>query len=345
MNVKTLTLSLLISLVGMSALAQEAEKRFFVPKAGSLISLMTEEEANEITHLTLTGKINAEDFKHLRNEFKNLEILDLSNADIKMYTGKNGTYPNGVEVYMPNTIPAFAFCSVNGNDTIGKTSLKEVILSDKIKTINEAAFKGCTNLRICQIRRKTAPNLMKDALNDSITAVFVPLGCNGVYREKENWKRFAFVEGDPHEAVIEIGMMGSLEEELLAQGMQPHDINYLTIEGKLDAADFKLMRDYMPNLVGIDLSKTNATSIPAFTFSQKKYLMTVVLPEKLEVIGDRAFSTCKRLSGTIVLPASLKAIEYGAFMGCTNLGYVIATGKNITTLGDKIFENAQLIYR
>ena len=32
-------------------------EQYFVPKAGTLISLMTEDEANSITHLTLTGKI------------------------------------------------------------------------------------------------------------------------------------------------------------------------------------------------------------------------------------------------------------------------------------------------
>ena len=345
MNLRKLTISLLISLCSIPVFSQKVEKQFFVPKAGSLISLMTEEEANQITHLTLTGKINAEDFKHLRDEFNNLEVLDISNADIKMYTGKNGTYPNGMDVYMPNFIPPYAFCKVENGIAKGKLSLKRVILSAKTKTIENAAFKGCTNLKICQIRKKTAPNLMSEALSDSLTAVFVPLGCSNVYREKEQWKGFAFVEGDPLEAKIQISIMGSLEEELLSQGFQPHDINYLTIEGKLDEADFKLIRDYMPNLVSVDLSKTTATTIPAFTFSQKKYLLNVSLPENLEVIGERAFSTCKRLSGTIVLPASLKAIEYGAFMGCDNLRYAVATGHKITTLGDRIFDKTQLIYK
>ena len=57
-------------------------------------------------------EINVEDFKHLRDEFQNLEVLDISNAEIKMYTGKGGTYPDKIYVYMPNFIPAYAFCRV-----------------------------------------------------------------------------------------------------------------------------------------------------------------------------------------------------------------------------------------
>ncbi len=69
-------------------------KTYYVSKPGTLISMMTEEEeANSVTHLTLTGKLNAEDFRHLRDEFDNLKVLDISNAEIKMYSGKPGTNP------------------------------------------------------------------------------------------------------------------------------------------------------------------------------------------------------------------------------------------------------------
>lgn len=77
----------------LNASAQKS-KRYYVAKPGTLVELMTEAEANEITQLTLQGKLNAVDFRHLRDEFKNLQLLDISNASISMYAGKNGTYPN-----------------------------------------------------------------------------------------------------------------------------------------------------------------------------------------------------------------------------------------------------------
>ena len=148
-------------------------------------------------------------------------------------------------------------------------------------------------------------------------------------------------------AYVQIGQMESLASELVSSGIQPKDVNFLTIEGKLDEADFILIRNYMPNLVSIDLTRSNATAIPDYTFTQKKYLLNILLPHGLKSIGQRAFSGCGRLCGTIELPPTVTAIEYGAFMGCNNLRYVLATGNKISTLGDNLFGEgkSKLIYK
>lgn len=348
MKFRHLLIGFLLVAGSLGATAQ-VSKTYFVSKPGTLISLMTEDEANSITHLTLTGKLNAEDFKHLRDEFPRLRVLDISNAEIKMYSGKAGTYPNEkFYIYMGNFIPAYAFSNVVDGVTKGKSTLEKVILSEKTKNIEDAAFKGCANLKICQIRKKTAPNLLPEALADSITAIFVPLGSSDEYRFKNRWENFAFIEGEPLEATIQVGLMGNLEEEIVKAGLQPRDINFLTVEGKLDNADFKLIRDYMPNLVSLDISQTNATAIPDFTFAQKKYLLRIQLPHHLKSIGQRAFSNCGRLAGTLELPASVTAIEFGAFMGCDQLRRVLAKGNKITTLGDDLFGNgvaSRLVYK
>lgn len=348
MNFRVLLTSILVASSSLAAIAQ-VSKTYYVSKPGTLISMMTEDEANSITHLTLTGKLNAEDFRHLRDEFDNLKVLDISNAEIKMYSGKAGTYPGGkFYIYMPNFIPAYAFSNVVDGAVKGKQTLEKVILSEKTRNIEDAAFKGCRNLRICQIRKKEAPNLLPEALADSITAIFVPLGSSDSYRYKDRWQSFAFIEGEPVEATLQVGSMGKLEEEIQKAGLQPRDINFLTVEGKLDNADMKLIRDYMPNLVSVDISKTNATTIPDFTFAQKKYLLNMKLPHGLKSIGQRAFSNCGRLCGTLELPAGVTAIEFGAFMGCDNLRHVLATGNKITTLGDSLFGDgvpSKLIYK
>lgn len=337
MKVRNILLVAASLCITLGAYAQK-KKTFYVPKAGTLVELMTQEEANQITHLTLQGKLNAIDFRHLRDEFTNLQVLDISNATISMYTGKNGTFPDKFYIYPGNCIPAYAFCKQNADGTYqGKASLEHVILSEKTKNIEDAAFKGCTNLKICQIRKKTAPNLLPGALADSITAIFVPLGSSDSYRNKERWENFSFVEGNPTAVTVQIAKMGSLASELLNAGVQPRDVNFLTIEGKMDEADFKLIRDYMPNLVSVNMEKCNATVIPEYTFTQKKYMLNITLPKSLTTIGQRAFSGCTRLTGTLILPASITAIEYGAFIGCDNLRRVLATGSKITTLGENLF--------
>ena len=72
MKIKLLLISFLLAANALGAAAQ-VSKTYYVSKPGTLISMMTEEEANSVTHLTLTGKLNAEDFRHLRDEFDNLK--------------------------------------------------------------------------------------------------------------------------------------------------------------------------------------------------------------------------------------------------------------------------------
>lgn len=342
MTIRMKVMLLLGCMAMATAVMAQKKKVLYVAKPGTMVELLTEEEANQITHLQLQGKINAIDFRHLRDEFTSLRVLDLSGASISLYSGKHGTHPDKFYLYAPNFIPAYAFCrQVNDSTFVGKTTLEHVILSDKIKNIEDAAFKGCTNLSICQIRRKTAPNLLPEALADSITAVFVPLGCSDSYRMKERWTTFAFIEGEPTGVSVELGLSQSLGAELVSHGIQPNEVNFLTVKGKMDDSDFKLIRDYMHNLVSLDLKECTATAIPEYTFTQKKYLLRITLPQGLKSIGQRAFSGCGRLCGTLLLPPSVTAIEYGAFIGCDNLRHVVAQGNALTTIGENLFGGSE----
>ena len=315
----------------------QMHKALYVDKAGSMISKITEEEADKVTSLTVVGRINAIDFKSLRDGFPRLEVLDISNADIRMYTGKAGTHADKFYVYPPNCIPAYAFCRLENETLYGKQTLRKIILSEKIKNIEDGAFFGCNNLRICQINKKTAPNLLDNALSDTVTAIFIPLGTRDEYRLKKKWENFAFVEGEPVEVKLQVGAQSNLRAEIQAAGLQPNTINFLTIEGKLDANDLKLITNYMPNLVTVDISKTTITALPDFAFAQKKYMLRIQLPDRLKMIGQRVFSGCTRLSGTLLLPPQVTAIDYGAFIGCDNLKTVIVQGKKLTAVGDNLF--------
>ena len=109
MNLKKILLVAGLGIMISNVFAQTS-RRYTVAKPGTLVEMLTEEEANEITHLVLQGKLNAVDFRHLRDEFKKLQILDISNASISMYAGKNGTHPDRFYIYPANCIPSYAFC-------------------------------------------------------------------------------------------------------------------------------------------------------------------------------------------------------------------------------------------
>ena len=335
--------ALIANIFGATA---QVHKALYVDKSGTMISQITADEANNVTNLTIVGKINAVDFKSLRDGFPNLEVLDISNADIKTYAGKAGTHADKFYVYPPNCIPAYAFCNIEDGTPRGKQTLKKVVLSEKIKNIEDGAFLGCNNLYVCQIIKKTAPNLLENALSDTLTAIFIPLGSRDEYRLKKRWENFAFIEGDPVEVKLQVSMQSSLKAEIQAAGLQPKSINFLTVEGKLDDNDLKLITDYMPNLVSVDISKTTATTLPDFTFAQKKYMLRIKLPNGLQTIGERVFSGCGRLSGKLILPSGVTSLGYGAFMGCENLQEVVVTGNGLTAVGDNLFgdSNGRLYY-
>ena len=66
MNLKKI---LLVAGLGImiSNVSAQTSRRYTVAKPGTLVEMLTEEEANEITHLVLQGKLNAVDFRHLRD--------------------------------------------------------------------------------------------------------------------------------------------------------------------------------------------------------------------------------------------------------------------------------------
>ncbi len=326
--------------------AQQSIRNFALAKSGQLQSQMTEEEARTITHLTLTGKINAQDFKLMRDEMPALEVLDLTNATVSAMAGKGGTSSESLVIYLSKYIPEYAFCKKDEGQFKGKESLREIWLPTSTASIDKYAFHGCPNLNLMVILRKKAPNLAATALNDSLTAIFVPLGSKDSYRNHKAWEPFNILEGTPVRSSVRVGTPGTLGDELLKTGNQPSDIHYLTVSGTLNEADFKLIRDFMPKLVALDLSQAHAQEIPEYTFSQKRFLMEITLPQDLQVIGARAFSGCVRLGKTITLPPQVTAIGEGAFLDCERLQNVIVTGKNLTVIGGDLFRNDKnkLIY-
>ncbi len=129
----------------------------------------------------------------------------------------------------------------------------------------------------------------------------------------------------------------------------------LTVNGTIDARDFKFITDEMPNLKALDL--TNATivaynstladgllagsyhfannTLPYCALMGAVKLETVNLPTNLTAIDYGAFAGCTRLKA-INLPASLRKIGDDAFNTCSSLQQVAITG-SVSVLGSKAF--------
>ncbi len=117
--------------------------------AGTLYNKLTSSEKTSVTDLTVTGSIDARDFKFLRDEMTVLSVLNISSASISTYSGLSGPYPSswGAATYPANGIPQYSFYK---NDTgSGKTSLTKMILPSSLTSIGDMAFQYCSGLVEC----------------------------------------------------------------------------------------------------------------------------------------------------------------------------------------------------
>jgi len=110
--------------------------------AGKLSSLFSKTEKDYITYLTISGNIDARDFKTMRDSIPKLQYVDLSNATIDSYIGSLGT-ESGISNYIANEIPISAFAN--------KISLASFIAPLTATSIANAAFENCSNLPLLQL--------------------------------------------------------------------------------------------------------------------------------------------------------------------------------------------------
>ncbi len=107
--------------------------------AGGLSAALTSSEKNNVTDLTVTGTVDARDFKTMREEIGKLANIDLGGATIVAYSGTGGTNPYGSSIdYGADTIPQYAFWN--------EIDLTSVIFPEGATCIEQYAFNNCTKL-------------------------------------------------------------------------------------------------------------------------------------------------------------------------------------------------------
>ena len=124
----------------------QVEKTVHVATVGTLNSLMTDDEKQNITDLTVTGNIDARDVRIMRDRMTKLEKLNLFDVNIKAYTGIQGPNFDTKIVYPENEFPEYSF--YNSTTGTGKRSLKTVILPENLTSVGEKSFyySGLQNL-------------------------------------------------------------------------------------------------------------------------------------------------------------------------------------------------------
>lgn len=133
---------LLLAIFGLTLAAQAQVTKTMSVTPGDLYKVLTHPEKQSITHLILTGSIDAQDFKTMRDAMPALDVIDLSKVAIVGYSGTKGTVGNNKSSdYKANTIPQFAF--FNDKNLTGKKTITKVIFPKNLGGIGEQAFWSC----------------------------------------------------------------------------------------------------------------------------------------------------------------------------------------------------------
>ncbi len=283
---RKLIVILLLVLCTNVVMAQVVSKTINLTTVGTLSTLLTANEKSTVTNLTITGKIDARDFRCMRDELRLLTEIDLSETSIEFYNGVGGTdndTRSSSYSYLASVVPRFAFLRSSLYGGVPNYTLKSIVLPRNITSIGYEAFMYCVSLNTIII-----PTVVKTIDTSafygcsSLTSIILPDSLKTISGEL-------------------FRNCSSLEEVKLPDSLQ--SIGAYAFQ---DCA--KLKRLIVPKSV---------VTIGEHAYYGCSGLRKVVFPNTLESIGNSAFESSFQLD-SLILPDSLKNIGLNSFSGSIN---------------------------
>lgn len=143
---------------------------------------------------------------------------------------------------------------------------------------------------------------------------------------------------------------GHLADSIAAAGKDYSLIKNLKIKGRINAEDFRFMREQMSLLAALNLKDvrvmaTNSYNapddgIPYGALRDKKTLTNFVFPDTLKSIQGAAFDN-SGLTGSLDIPEGVTEINDNAFYGCTQLAGTLSLPSTLKKIGQGAFYNCK----
>lgn len=317
------------------------ELRYFFDDTNGLAKFAGFDKSTDITTLVIPSTVRKDGKTYavvgidLKNHHRQEKLVNISLPKTLRYIG------NYAFAYLP--------------------SMQYIEIPENVTTMGNSIFYDSNNLKTIKINAVTPPMAGSFSGTDK-RKVYVPDGSLHAYRSANPWTDCVLVGGEGTSVSIAHVTAGELGHVILDEATYLQEVNKLTIvSGNLNNDDWKTLKS-MTNLVELDISGMAVTSIPSSAFSNKWGLEKIVLPKKLETIGNSAFSgtgikeielseslttldshafqNCTSLV-SIKIPDKITKISYGTFEGCSNLQFV-SFPSTLTLIEERAFYETDL---
>ena len=244
-------------------------------------------------------------------------------------------FPSSMKsIELPNSFTVIPDNLFSGN------SFQYIKLGNNVKSIGKNAL-GCSSEPLLEIGTSTPPTIDKDAFThisylSDINVVVPDAKAETAYRKATVWEEMTF-SNQNNIAEVTVDTPGDLSFELITQcDMMPAKVVGLKVNGTINADDFTQMLVNMKSLLRLDLSDCDITAVPDNAMKGKTQLHELIMPTKLQTIGQGAFQDCTGLQALTLQPG-LQTIGKNAFYGCTSLAGELDFPSTVTSIGESAF--------
>ncbi len=326
-----LILSFSIFLIGQ---AQDI-KTIDIQTPGSLSSSLSSSEKQFLSNLTVTGYIDARDFVCLRDEMKNLSVLDISGAAVVSYNGNEGTDAQTIN-YAENALPAYSFYDWKLKKS--NNILKSVKLSSTLVSIEDFAFFYCTVLNDIQL-----PGTLI-SIKEHVFEGCISLGSINIPNSVTELGEFSFGSCYSLTSVTLPMSLNTLAEKVFEDctGLKnivvpTENLFFLSADGVLFNKGQSVLIRYPQGKTGMYSISETVIKIGNYAFSHCSGLTGINIPESVTSIGEYAFIFCEGLSA-LSIPNSVKSIGEGAFSACSGL-ITLLIGNSVDSIQTHVFSS------
>jgi len=305
---------LIVSLIFASFMNAAVSKTVNVTTAGTLRTLLTPAEMSTVTNLTVTGSIDARDFKFIRYGITSLAVLEFSEVTIQAYNGTGGT--STATSYPANEIPTLAFIGCN---------LTSITIGNSVTSIGNEAFESCsglTNLTIGNSVTSIGDYAFRQCYG--LTSLTIPntvtsIGA-GAFYYCSGLKNLTIPN-----SVISIGVgsfwnCGGLERLTIGNSVTSigndafngcSRLTSLTIPNSVTSIGICAF-EYCDGLRSLTIGNS-VTSIGVNAFFYCSGLTSLTIPNSVISIGDEAFCACWGLTSVYVYATTPIVLSSGVF--------------------------------